>query len=237
MILFKRQIRKIFLPKIRNSYAQFGEDLILSQYFFQSGIKKPTYLDIGANEPEYISNTYLFYEQGSRGVLIEPNPFLYRKLKKVRPKDICLNVGIGLNEVKEAPFYVFPNHANGLSTFSEADARHWETIGMKGVGKISVEKLLQMPLVKINTILETYFKDAAPNFISIDVEGLDLQILQSMDFEKYRPEFFCIETLLYDENQNGFKNQAIIKFLLEKDYVIYADTRVNTIFCRKEMIA
>jgi FkbM family methyltransferase len=230
-----RSIAKKLMPQAQLGYAQFGEDLILSHLFHQLGIHKPTYLDIGANEPRYISNTYFFYQRGSRGVLIEPNPFLYKKLKAVRPHDTVLNTGIGFNEVAAADFYVFPNYANGLSTFSEKEARHWEEVGMKGLGKIPVEKVIKMPLTPVNSILEKYFGAKAPNFISLDVEGLDLDILKSMDFNKYQPEVICVETLGYDDQQQSYKLSDIPDFILTKNYAVYADTRVNTIFCRKDL--
>ena len=146
-----------------------------------------------------------------------------------------LNTGIGFNEVAQADFYVFPNYANGLSTFSEKEASHWENIGMKGLGKIPVEKVIKMPLVPVDKILEKYFNGAAPNFISLDVEGLDLEILKSLDFNKYKPEVVCVETLAYDENQKTFKLDDINEFMISIGYEVYADTRVNTIFCRKDL--
>jgi len=207
----------------------------MANFFYQQGIDNPTYLDIGANEARYISNSYYFYERGCRGVLVEPNPYLYKKLKAKRPGDTVINTGIGISEVLEADFYVFPDYANGLSTFSAEEAKHWEQIGMKGLGKIPVEKVIKMSLTPVNGMIEKYFTKAPPNFISLDVEGLDLDILRSMDLAKYRPDLICVETLQYDDQQNGYKNDAIITFMLSKDYVIYADTRVNTIFCRKEI--
>jgi FkbM family methyltransferase len=234
MKLFRR-IAKMVMPESSFGYSQFGEDLKRSHFFYQLAIRNPTYLDIGANEPRYISNTYYFYQRGSAGVLIEPNPYLYKRLKSIRPNDIVLNTGIGLNEATEADFFIFPNYANGLSTFSEKEARHWENIGMKGMGRIPIEKVIKMPLVNINTILEKYFNGKAPNFISLDVEGLDLEILKSLNFNKFKPEIICVETLGYDENQLTFKINEIVEFMNFNGYEIYADTRVNTIFCRKEL--
>lgn len=222
------------MPQAQYGYAQFGEDLILAHLFAQLGINKPTYLDIGANEPRFISNTYYFYLRDSRGVLIEPNPYLYKKLKKLRPKDTVINTGIGFTHVAEADFYLFPDYANGLSTFSETDAKHWAETGMKGLGKIAVEKVIKMPLIPVNNIMEQYFANKAPDFISLDVEGLDLEILKSLDFNKYQARVICVETLGYDEQQEGFKLNAIIDFMQTKNYEVYADTRVNTIFCRKD---
>lgn len=230
-----RKLGKIFMPQAQYGYSQFGEDIILAHLFAQLEIMRPTYLDIGANEPRYISNTYYFYNRGSRGVLVEPNPFLFKKLKRFRSEDIVLNTGIGFTNVSEADFYLFPNYANGLSTFSAKEAKHWEETGMKGLGKIRVEKVIKMPLITINDILGKYFAGKAPNFISLDVEGLDLDILKSLDFNKCQPEAVCVETLGYNDKQQSFKLNDIIDFMLTKNYDVYADTRVNTIFCRKDI--
>jgi FkbM family methyltransferase len=193
------------------------------------------YLDIGANEPKYISNTYYFYEQGGNGILVEPNPFLCKKLKKIRSRDKIINAGIGVDEKEEADFYLFPNYANGLSTFSKKEAMHWQETGMQGLGKIKYEKIIKIPLINVNTILAENF-ETAPDLISIDVEGMDFEILQSLDFNKYRPKVICAETLAYNENQKGYKINSIENLLKNEGYILYADTRVNSIFCLKELI-
>lgn len=235
----KRALRKLstrlIMPHAQCSYSQFGEDLIFSLFFAQNGISNPSYLDIGANEPKFISNTYYFYEKGSRGVLIEPNPFLFKKLKKQRPHDIVLNIGIGFKEVNEADFYLFPDYANGLSTFSEKEAKHWMEVGMKGMGKIPIEKVIKMPLVPVNSILEKYFADKAPDILSLDVEGLDLEILKAMDFKEHRPMLICVETMMYDENQNSYKSSDVTDFMIAQNYSVYADTRVNTIYSKNNL--
>lgn len=234
MNLFRGLAKKL-LPQAQFGYSQFGEDHILANLFAQADIKKPSYLDIGANEPRYISNTYYFYKRGSRGVLVEPNPYLCKKLQQVRPKDVILQTGVGFSDVSHADFYLFPDYANGLSTFSEKEAKHWEQVGMKGMGKIPIEKIIQIPLTPVNTILEKYFSSQPPNFVSIDVEGLDIEILKSLDFNRYRPDVFCVETIAYDTDQKPYKLEDIIAFMISKEYKVYADTWVNTIFCRKDL--
>jgi len=229
--LFRKVINKFILPHSQLVYAQSGEDLILAHLFYKLNIQKPTYLDIGANHPAYISNTYYFYLRGSRGVCIEPNPYLFKKIKKARPKDDVINAGVGFNERSEADFYLFPDEANGLSTFSKEEADYWGRVGMKNIGKIEYEKVIKLPLITINSVMEKYF-NKTPDFISLDVEGLDLEILQSLDFNRNSPKVICVETLLYDEHQNESKNPGIISFLQKKGYVIYADTHVNTIFIK-----
>jgi FkbM family methyltransferase len=237
MTYLKKIIRRLFLPESQSGYSQFGEDLIISHLFQGLGIRKPTYLDIGANHPKFISNTYYFYERGSHGVLVEPNPRLSTKLRSVRPRDIVLEIGIGSASRTEAELYIFGGVFDGLSTFSKTEATHWETVGMKGHGPISHEAILRVPMVPVNEVIDSQFRGGAPNLLSLDIEGNDLEVLMSLDFERFAPDVICVESLSYDKNQNGFKRTDIIEFILKKGYENYADTRVNTIFCRRALLS
>jgi hypothetical protein len=155
-------------------------------------------------------------------------------LKRIRKRDICLNAGIAFDHQKEAPFYEFPSQAHGLSTFSKKEADFWETTGNENIGKFKVAKVINMPLISINEVIRKYFKPF-PNFISIDVEGLDLQILQTLDFTLYKPEVFCIECIRYSEGNKEQIDTKIIDFMMQNGYFIYADTHINSIFCRKDI--
>ncbi len=236
-LFIEKVFRKIYssylYPHSRISYSQNGEDLIIKDLFFRLQIQHPTYLDIGANEPFLISNTYLLYSKGSKGVCIEPNLYLYKKLKRKRKKDTCIHAGIAFDEKTEADFYLFPKGANGLGTFSKKEAEFWETTGNRNIGKYKVESVIKTALVSINEIMGTYFSPH-PNFITIDVEGLDLEILQTIHFDKFKPEVFCVETLGYGDNNTELKNRELVNFLETNGYFIYADTYINTIFCRKD---
>jgi FkbM family methyltransferase len=235
MKILERVARRLFFQGAQVAYSQFGEDLIIHHYFNERGVEHPTYLDIGANNPKFISNTFFFYRRGSRGVLVEPNPRLCKKLRTVRPRDRVLEVGIGFEAQSEADFFVFSRQADGLSTFSKNDAMHWQTVGMKGHGKIFIEKTIRVPLVPINDVIGANFHNGTvPNLLSLDIEGLDLAVLQSLDFERFAPEVVCVETLAYDDKQNGYKREDILQFMGEKNYAVHADTYVNTIFVRKK---
>src|SRR5436190_23516274 len=100
--------------KAERTYSQAGEDRILNFLFNSFGKSKITYLDIGANHPLMGNNTYLFYRDGGQGICVEPNPKLCRLIKKLRPRDKCLNLGLGNGSEKSADFYVMSSHV--LST-------------------------------------------------------------------------------------------------------------------------
>ncbi len=205
-----------------HSYAQCGEDLILRFIFDVLGIVKPTYLDIGAHHPTRLSNTYLFYQMGSRGVCVEPDPTLFSIIKKRRYRDICLNVGVGVIQEDKADFYVMSEKT--LNTFSKEEAERYQSYGNK-----KIEKVIQIPLMPVNDIIKKNFP-ICPDLVSLDVEGLDLAILKAFDFSLHRPPVFCIETLTYTEDKSERKITEINDLMSQNNYFPYADTYINTIF-------
>lgn len=208
----------------RLSYSQCGEDLIADFVFAQLRIDKPSYLDLGAHHPQFLSNTYFFYNKGSRGTNVEPDRSLLREFLKIRPEDKNLNVGVGLNAKKEiADFYLMS--ARTLNTFSKEEATRIQEYGTH-----KIDNILKVELVPLNQIIKENFFERAPNFVSIDIEGLDFEIAKSFDFDNYRPEVFCIETLTYTEDNSEEKETEILDYMQEKNYIVYADTFINTIF-------
>jgi FkbM family methyltransferase len=220
-----KKIKKLKFQKSHGtiSYAQAGEDLIIDFIFRAMGVGLPTYLDIGAHAPIAISNTYFFYKAGARGVCIEADPELLEFFKKKRNKDICINCGVSDVDNGLSNFYLMSTST--LNTFSEEEAKKYVSYGAQ-----RIKSVIQIPILGINSILNQYFKDTSPDIVSIDVEGLDFAIVSAIDFTKWRPKVFCIETLSYSENRTEVKNQEIIDFLKSKDYIVYGDTYINTIF-------
>jgi FkbM family methyltransferase len=208
------------------SYAQEGEDLIVQNILREIGIKGPiTYMDVGAWDPIIYSNTYLFYRAGGHGVLVEPNPAKTGRLERVRPRDRTLNVGVGTTPQRTtADFYLIGGPSRGvLNTFSKEEA---DTIVRGGGGEHFIEKVVQLPLENINTIMEREL-GKAPNFLSIDTEGMDLEILKTMDFERFRPDVICVETAKLPTNAVEVE---ILRLLESKRYSARGATYFNTIF-------
>jgi len=211
-------------PWSRTSYSQQGEDLIVDSICGSLAIRNPTYLDIGAADPIVLNNTYLFYEGGCRGVLVEPNPTFCSKLRSQRPKDKVLNIGVGFEDRDAADYYMVGGpDGEYLNTFSPDDV---ERLREKSKGFRPIVKVIKMPLVNINKIMEEQFQ-GAPDFLSTDTEGLDLDILKSLDFNRFRPKIVCVETLVLGIKQ---METAILDLMRAKDYTIRGATFVNTIF-------
>jgi FkbM family methyltransferase len=223
----KKAIDSLFL-RSKVSYAQCGEDLIAAYFFEGINIKKPVYLDIGANHPVKGNNTYLFYLNGSRGVCVEPDITLIPALKKKRSRDLILNMGIAADQTSMADFYSFNGYHSAWNTFLKADA----DIKMKESGipySISKVKLDSVKNILQNNTIDTV------NFISIDVEGWDLEILKSIDFSVVKPELICVETIFFSMNNTLKKNHEIIEYMQTRGYKVYADTNLNTLFCRSDL--
>ena len=226
---------RIRVPKIfEKSYSQFGEDTIVRDLLSEMSIGNMSYLDIGANNPKFISNTYLFYRHGFTGVLVEPNAYLCKKLTAIRPRDRVLNVGIGIDdEVTMADLYLYDDYADGLSTFVFEDTKLWSEVGLGGK-TYEYKEVVKTPLMNINYVIEHYFTEC-PDFVSIDVEGWDLKILESFDFDRYNPAVFCVETLMYSADGSMYRNDEIGSLLESKGYFAFRQTHANTIFVNKNL--
>jgi len=207
------------------SYSQSGEDLIVRFIFDAINIKNPSYVDIGAHHPYHFSNTALFYNSGSRGINIEPQPELFTDFTKIRKEDINLNLGIS-DTSGELDFYVMSIPT--LNTFSSSEVERYvqEGYSVKYIKKIRVDT--------INAVIERYCQGIFPDFLSLDAEGLDLKILKSIDYQRSSPTVICVETISFSKTGKGVKDIDIINFLEKQGYMIYGDTYINTIFVKKD---
>jgi len=159
-------------------------------------------------------------------VVVEADPALIPPFRRYRPEDACLNVGISPNGQTSADFYIMS--APTLNTFCREEAQAHER-----TGAYRIERVIELPLMSIQTLLETHCP-TTPNFVSLDVEGWDLPILQSFDFERHRPQVMCVETLGGTEPATERKDTDTIDFMIGRGYRVYADTHVNTIFVEKQ---
>jgi FkbM family methyltransferase len=213
----------------RRSFAQQGEDLVLYNLLHHDlEIGAPSYLDIGAGDPVLSNNTYALYLTGCRGVLVEPNPALVRKLKAVRPNDIVIGCGVGLKIAAAADYFVIRGRWP-LNTFSlevVAELRRQSASD-------PVERVLKVPLIPINQLIADCFGDA-PDLLSVDIEGMDLAVLQTVDFRAHRPAVICAETKKPGMSHDG---TPVARFLRGKGYVACAGSLYNTIFVDRSRLA
>ena len=211
------------------SYSQAGEDKIIEFILSYLGEKNVglSYLDIGCNDYKSLSNSYALYKKGVRGVLIDANPIYIDEIKMYRPEDIVLNCGIGAKNSEKMKFYIL--NTPGLDSFDLESIKE----AQRQTPWIEIVDEIEVPVYTLDEIYEKYFA-SVPTIVSLDVEGLEMDILKSTNFEKYRPYIFIIETIEYREKISVTnKRNDIINLMFENDYIEYAFTGVNSIFIDK----
>lgn len=207
----------------RSSYSQSGEDLIIKNIFGERGIAKPTYIDIGAHDPHYLNNTALFYYSGCSGINIEPDPELFKRFLRSRKRDTNLNIGIA-EKAGRLDLHIMSSPT--LNTFSEKEAKSYVRKGYHIIGKKKIK------VANINSIIKKYCKGIAPSLLTVDIEGLDYDVLKTVNYSVFSPEVVCVETIGFTTDGSGKKDNRISNLLQKNGYSIYADTKINTIFAK-----
>jgi FkbM family methyltransferase len=200
------------------SYSQEGEDMILRRIFEKQ--QNGFYVDVGAHHPKRFSNTYFFYKKGWRGINIDATPGSMKLFKKNRKRDINLEVPISEKE-QTLTYYMFNEPA--LNSFS------------KELSEARIEKskyqLIELKELKTQTlayVLDRYLNNNMQiDFYNVDVEGEDLSVLKSNNWNKYIPKVIIVEIL--KKSIEAIADHEISSFLKDMNYIPYAKS-VNSVF-------
>ena len=204
-LYFNIYIRYLFFQRNRKNFSQFGEDLFIIDFFKDQ--KKGKYVDLGAFHPMRLSNTYLLYKNGWSGVNVDLNPISIDLFNIARSKDenICSLISDQSNILKEAHFDHEWSAANSIESSSN----------------LKFKKKM-----KTSTFDDLVNQDF--DFLNIDLEGHDFNVLKTIDFNKFHPKLICIEILSDGQNKNNIfqcmqkNNYSFIKnlgpsFFFKKD--------------------
>lgn len=200
------------------SFSQEGEDRVL--YSILRGQQKGFYVDVGAHHPQRFSNTNLFYLMGWEGINIDASQEAIKLFKEDRKRDINLNMGVGLkSEQKE--FIIFDEPA--VNTFNKDVAKD----KLKNTKfKIKERKMIQ--ILPLSKILKKYMpKGKKIDFISIDVEGNDFEVLKSNDWKLFKPKYILVE-IFGGYTMKAVTTDRVTKFLDQQGYQPIAKT-LNTV--------
>jgi FkbM family methyltransferase len=200
------------------SFSQHGEDVRLLDLLRDANAGGP-YLDIGCNHPFRLSNSYLLYLNGWRGLCVDPLPRFADSYKHWRPEDIFHCAAVGAVE-GELPLFEFESDV--LSTLDASMAEAYKTRGFR---------LLRQSVVQVRSIddLLEYHRFVPPlSLLSLDIEGYELPALHSISLSHWRPAFICMEALTAD----GRRNEAAIEHLSVNGYRAEVDMGLNIIFQR-----
>jgi FkbM family methyltransferase len=172
----------------RCCYAQDGEDLILDRLL--DGQVNGFYVDVGAHHPARFSNTYLFYKRGWRGINIDAMPDSMKKFNKLRPRDINIECGVA-GSAGSLMYHRFNEPA--LNTFDTAEAARKDKPPYRLIDTVEVA------VERLDALLARHLPNGQLiDFLSVDVEGKDEEVLRSNDWSRYRPRFILAETLRTD---------------------------------------
>jgi FkbM family methyltransferase len=204
----------------RGTFAQHGEDKALLELL---GMMNATgsFVDVGCNHPTKLSNSFLLYVEGRRGVCIDPLPRFKALYARWRPQDrfVCSAVG-----PVNGPMPLYEFEADVLSTLDPDLAQGYQASGYKML------RVSKTPVRTLDSILEESDLTLPLSLLSIDIEGYELPALESINLERWKPALVCLEVVTAD----GKKNQAAADYLLAHDYIEARNLGLNIIFKRVE---
>ena len=200
---------KYFIKK--KSYAMDGEDLAIDQYIEKK--EKGFYLDIGAHHPIHRNNTLLLFNKGWSGINIDVNQFSIDLFNFLRPNDLNLLTAISDHE-GEITFYYQKKFSQLNTTDKKIAHEHFN-------GNFN-ERLVKCQSIH-NILINSKYKEVKIDFLNIDVEGAEMKVLRTLNFEIYDPKLICIEILGYRdldsmEREIRIKDDEIYRYLIEKNY-------------------
>ena len=224
--MIKRLLRTLrawvnFYPAIH--FSQDGEDIVLQQIF--TGRRDGFYVDIGAFHPTLYSNTYWFYLSGWRGINIDARPGAMKAFRKWRSRDINLETAIGA-QAGALTYYRLNQPAMNSFDAALTQQRLADDTSLRLLEEIS------MPVRSLSSVLDQHLPPGQTiDFMSIDVEGLDMQVLHSNDFDRYRPDYILVE--MHGEFLDEVGTSEIGSFLQSKNYEPIAKMIRTAIFKRR----
>jgi FkbM family methyltransferase len=205
------------------SFSQFGEDSIIDLIVGLSSVPDFTYLDIGANDPYKFNNTSLFYHKGFSGVNVEPDPAVFESLRRERPRDVNVNMGVA---AKPGTLTLFLFQNSMFNTFCKETAAGFIDRGAALVGEKSI------PVTTYTELVERHLGGRPPTLLSLDAEGMDEEILDSINYSEQAPSIICVETYCYGKSA---KNRTLVEKMAARNYEPASDTFVNTIFTHRNL--
>jgi len=207
-------------------YSQTYEDYILAHVF--QDVANGFYIDVGANDPNIFNVTRFFYERGWHGINIEPNAELYLQLRSFRQRDINYNVGIATTEGRMI-FYQQAYQSDALMPLSTFDKEIVDIQKKNGI----LFKEIVVPVTTLNNLLGK-ISVREITFSTIDVEGFEKQVLESIDLARYKPVVLCIEA-----SRPGTGDLSYMlweQIVLNNNYVFAMSDGVNRYYLHKSHI-
>jgi len=203
---------------LAGSFSQHGEDKQILKALVKAGERGP-FLDVGCNHPFRLSNSYLLYKHGWRGVCVDPLPRYGSLFAQWRPEDTFVNAAVGTTTGSHT---LFEFDADVLSTLDNGVAERYIKAGYR------LRRTRSVQTKRIDDVLEQAGIAGPLSFVSLDIEGNELDALRSMDLSRWRPRMICVEV----KNVDGLVSRAAVDFLCERGYEELAFNELNVILRR-----
>jgi FkbM family methyltransferase len=200
-------------------FSQFGECCILTNVFF-NGVRGGTYVDVGCHDPFRYSNTYLLWKVlGWTGINIDADARSIEKFRQHRPHDVNLHCGVG-SEAGELEFLMFSDGA--VNTFDPEFAAHMAP-------RFGAPAKVKVPVRRINDILDEHLSAGRKiDYLNVDCEGMDHEIIASFDFDKHRPRIISVE--LGHIDVLDIATSPTVPFLYSKGYRLHSFLHITGVF-------
>ena len=206
---------KIFIN--REYYSQFGEDKFILDKFKKNGF----YVDVGCHHPIRMNNCHLLYKNNWRGINIDLSKISIDLFNFTRKDDVNVNIAVSLKKGRVKYYYDKP-----LSLYNS----------LLKTAQLKYSKIINSDRLD-NIIEKTRFRDKEIDFLSIDVEGKDFDVLKSLNFKRYKPKSICVEiwekNKKYKKSSIGFNKNSLCNFLVKKGYYLAFNKGENYIFLKK----
>jgi FkbM family methyltransferase len=218
-------LRKVLLPGVQFHFGMTAEDIVL-RFLVEKylGRKALTYVDVGCHEPTRISNSYLLYLEGARGLAVDLNPKFGDQFKRARPNDtfVCAAVSDGTHEAMVHEF-----SATEVNTIDAVQSNIWLTQFQPAGSRLT-------QTTSLSNLLERHIPNVNIDILLLDVEGHELHVLRGAQLSQTRPSIIVCE--LHGLELPNALGHTTVQFLRREGYALVAYATVNGYFVRADLV-
>lgn len=198
------------------------DDKLLKYLDFENGF----FIEAGANDGISQSNTALYeFEYNWKGLLVEPNPKKFFECKKIRRNSIVENYALVSDNYTDdfiSGNFDEDGYSESLTSMVYDNGDWVDEILLKHKREIS-NKLVEVPAITLDKLLVKHGITKV-NFVSLDVEGYEISVLNGFDIQKYKPDYIMIETTTFDN-----RRKVVIDYMYEKEYSVIDELSCNDV--------